>query len=76
MWGHKWNTRRVVGRIYREEVQQEVTKLVEEGQKPLTAYQPALTKVLEGLSDEDRKRCTDQAHTWNSGAWPRDLQTE
>ena len=51
-------------------------KLVEEGQKPLTAYQPTLTKVLEGLSDEDRKRCTDQAHTWNSGAWPRDLQTE
>ena len=74
MWGKKWNKRTVVGQLYKDRVQHEQERLIGEGLTPFAAYQPALTKVFEGLSEADRKSCAEQADKWNTGSWPRELQ--
>jgi hypothetical protein len=42
--------------------------------KRITAYQSALSKVWNSLSDEDKQRCKDTAELWNKGKSPPDVQ--
>lgn len=75
VWGKTWNYRTVAGHIHKADVQKEVDQLVKDGgYTPMAAYQPALTAVYNQLSAEEKEICVQQAKTWNSGSWPRELQ--
>ena len=74
VWGKKWNVRTVAEYIYKDEVQREYEKYIQDGRSALTAYQPALSHIFENLSEKEKENCEKKAEEWNSGVWPRDLQ--
>jgi hypothetical protein len=77
VWGKRWNARTVAGYQHADKVHDEVAKLLEAKEhSSFAAYQPALTRVWESLSETDKQHCADQAETWNTGQWPRKLQKE
>jgi hypothetical protein len=76
VWGKQWNARLVAGHQYKDLVQEGHEQLIKEGQTTFSAYQPALTRVMNGLSDEQIKECAEQVKAWNAGPWLKDLQQE
>ena len=77
VWGKRWTRRTVAGYLFKGEIQEEMEKLIKDDDYTyMTAYQPALTNIWNGLSEEEQGQCDDQAKKWNTGAWPRDKQIE
>jgi hypothetical protein len=77
MWGKRWTRRTAAGYLFKREVEEEMQSLIAAGSHThMSAYQPALTNVWNGLSEEDQARCDDEARKWNTEAWPREQQME
>jgi hypothetical protein len=77
VWGKQWMRRTAAGHLFKNKVDEEMGRLVETGgHTHMMAYQPALTNVWNGLSEEDQVRCEDEAKRWNTGVWPRERQIE
>ena len=77
VWGKRWTRRTAAGHLFKNKVDEEMGRLVETGgYTHMTAYQPALTNVWNGLSEEDQVRCEDEAKRWNTGVWPHERQIE
>ena len=77
MWGKRWTRRTVAGHRFKEKVDEELKNLVESGSHTiLTGYQPALTKVWNGLSKEVQEKCAEDAKKWTSGQYPAERQIE
>jgi hypothetical protein len=70
----KYNQRSIIGVLHGEAVKKEREKLMEEGFTHLQAYQPALNRVIEGLSEAQQKECRAEAARLNTSVWPKDLQ--
>jgi hypothetical protein len=70
----KWNQRTIVGVMHQGKLDEEMRKMKEEGKTHLTAYQPALTRVIAGLDDQEKEECRLEALRLNTGVWPKDLQ--
>jgi hypothetical protein len=76
VWGKNWNRRTVAGYLYKDDVQREIERLIQEGHTNLSAYQPALTEVYQGLTEKEKRACARQAELWNKSIRPRDIQIE
>jgi hypothetical protein len=70
----KWNQRTIVGVMHKEKLEQEMEKMKQEGKTQLEAYQPALTRVIDELNDEEKEECRLQVIRLKNGVWPKDLQ--
>jgi hypothetical protein len=76
-WGKQWNWRTMAGHKYRAEVLQKREQLITSGEYPkMSAYQPALTAICDGLSDGEKETLAQQAKSLNEGVWPREMQIE
>jgi hypothetical protein len=68
VWGKRWTKRTAAGYLFKDAVEEEMQKLLETSDYTnMTAYQPALTKVWDGLSKEEQELCDQEAKRWNSG---------
>jgi hypothetical protein len=77
VWGKRWTRRTAAGHLFKQEVEEEMERLIQtSGHTHMSAYQPALTNVWNGLLEEDQVRCEVEAKQWNTGAWPRERQIE
>jgi hypothetical protein len=77
VWGKQWTQRTAAGHLFKNKVDEEMGRLVETGSYThMMAYQPALTNIWNGLSEEDQVHCEDEAKRWNTGVWPRERQIE
>ena len=70
----KYNRRSIVGVMHGDVLKKEMEKLREEGFNHLQAYQPALNRVIEGLSEVQREECRAEVARLNTSVWPKDLQ--
>jgi hypothetical protein len=70
----KWNQRTIVGIMHKERVEEEMERMKREGKSHLEAYQPALTRVIDELDEEEKEACRLQVIQLNKGEWPKDLQ--
>jgi hypothetical protein len=73
-FGKRYNQRNIVGALHGEALKREREKLMQEGFTHLQAYQPALNRVIEGLSEAQREECRAEAARLNDSVWPKDLQ--
>jgi hypothetical protein len=70
----RYNQRNIIGVLHGEALKKEREKLMQEGSSHLQAYQPALNRVIEGLSEAQREECRAEAVRLNTSVWPKDLQ--
>jgi hypothetical protein len=69
-----WTALSVCGHIYKESIATVQIGLSEDGEKKLSNYRPALGKVFDSLSVEDRQDCERMATEWNKMNVPDDVQ--
>jgi hypothetical protein len=69
-----WNSKSVCAHIFTERISDEQKNLSDNGEKDISNYHPALTKIFEELDEEEMKQCEDLAVEWNTSALPDDVQ--
>jgi hypothetical protein len=72
-WKKKWNLRKVVEQKMRKDIDEQINE--DPGTGPyLKKYALAVSKVVDGLTDEQRESYMQMAREWNSTGPPRDVQ--
>jgi hypothetical protein len=72
-WKKKWNLRKVVEQKNRNDIDHKINEDPGTGSY-LKKYALAVSRVVDGLTDEQRERYMQMAREWNSTGPPRDVQ--